>query len=357
MTILFLSRLFYPHIGGVEKHVLAVGETLVKNGNRVIVVTEKFGNNQKIKEKIKGIEIYRIPVNTSEKRKKFLIWKWFLKNRFLIKETDLVHAHDVFFWYLPFRFLFPSKRIFTTFHGYEGNKIPGFKSRLMHKIAEKLSKGNICVGEFLTKWYGTKPDYITYGAVKIPNSKSRAAGTASGVARQIPNKYKILFLGRLEEETGIMDYLKALKILKQKKYKFKIIILGDGHLRKIAEKFSKANNIDAEFKGFVEEVQNYLEDADFVFVSRYLGILEALSHKKFVFAHYDNLIKKDYLETSPFSKFISINSNDKELSLSIEYFLKNQSKNNQKIIKGFNWVQSQSWDKIITMYLKLWSKN
>jgi hypothetical protein len=45
-------------------------------------------------------------------------------NRDLIKEADIIHCHDVFFWYLPFRFLFPQKKVYIPFHGYEGNNPP-----------------------------------------------------------------------------------------------------------------------------------------------------------------------------------------------------------------------------------------
>ena len=40
MKIVFLCRLFYPHIGGVETHVLEVGKRLIKKGHRVTIVTE-----------------------------------------------------------------------------------------------------------------------------------------------------------------------------------------------------------------------------------------------------------------------------------------------------------------------------
>ena len=40
MTFLFLSRRFYPQIGGVETHILEIGKRLVKNGHDVIVVSE-----------------------------------------------------------------------------------------------------------------------------------------------------------------------------------------------------------------------------------------------------------------------------------------------------------------------------
>ncbi len=348
MTILFFSRLFYPHIGGVEKHVLEVSKLLVKKGHLVTVLTEKFEKGLLDTDKIDGIKILRIDNGKDNWFKKFRVWRNLWKYRKLIKKSDIAHAHDVFFWYLPFKFLYPSKKIFTTFHGYEGNKIPGFKSKLMHKIAEVLSKGNICVGDFLKKWYGTRPDYVTYGAVEISNVKYKAISINK-------NKLKFLFLGRLEEETGIMDYLSALKILEKKRYKLYLTLLGDGSLRKKAQDFCLENQIDAHFMGFIKDINQYITNSDFVFTSRYLGILEAASFKKFVFAHYNNLIKKDYLEMTPFVKYISISKDYRELLDQIEYYLKNDQKRNQMIDYGFNWVKVKTWESLVNLYLRLWS--
>jgi len=71
----------------------------------------------------------------------------------LIQEADIVHCHDVFFWYLPFRFLYPKKKVFTTFHGWEGIFPPKWQAKVIRNISEKLSFGNICVGDFIRKWY------------------------------------------------------------------------------------------------------------------------------------------------------------------------------------------------------------
>src|SRR3989344_925959 len=350
MTILFFSRLFYPRIGGVEKHVLEISKLLVKKGHLVTVLTEKFERGLLDIDEIGGIKILRIDNGKDNWFKKFRAWRNLWKYRQLIKDADVIHAHDVFFWYLPFRFLYPSKKIFTTFHGYEGNKIPGFKSKLMHKITEKLSKGNICVGDFLKKWYGTRPDYVTYGAVEVSSIKYRVLSINK-------NKLKFLFLGRLEKETGIMDYLSALKILEKKRYKFNLIVLGDGSLRKKAEDFCLENQIDVHFMGFIKDINQYIGNSDFVFVSRYLGILEALVLKKFIFAHYNNKIKEDYLKMSPFSKFISISKNSEELVKQINVFLKDKEKKNQMVGGGFNWVISQTWKEVLKVYSKLWRLN
>lgn len=350
MTIFFFSRLFYPHIGGVEKHVLEISKILVKKGDSVTVLTEKFGVGLLNADEIDGIKILRIDVGKDNWFKKFRVWKNIFKYRKLIKKSDIVHCHDVFFWYLPFRFLYPSKKVFTTFHGYEGNEIPGFKAKLMHKIAEKLSLGNICVGDFLKKWYGTKPDFVTYGGVEVSSVNYQVSSINK-------NKLKFLFLGRLEEETGIIEYVRVLKILKEKKYKLEITICGDGSLRKKSQDFCLKNQIDAHFMGFIKNANQYISNSDFVFTSRYLGILESLAFKKFIFAVYNNEIKKDYLKMTPFAKYISISENYKRLSLSIEYFLKNEVERKNMTKNGHSWVKDQTWGKMVSLYLKLWKIN
>ena len=154
-----------------------------------------------------------------------------------------------------------------------------------------------------------------------------------------------------------MDYLSALKILEKKRYKFNLIVLGDGSLRKKAEDFCLENQIDVHFMGFIKDINQYISNSDFVFTSRYLGILEALALKKFVFAHYNNKIKEDYLKMFPFSKFISISKNSEELVKQINFFLKDKGKKNQMVDGSFNWVISQTWREVLKVYLKLWRLN
>lgn len=169
MTIVFFSSRFYPEVGGVEKHALEVSLELVKRGYKVIFVCENK-TGLKNHEIYKGIEIFRITIFTSERLKKFIIWKWLFFNRKIIEDADIIHCHDVFYWFLPFRFLYPKKPVFTTFHGYETKYPPSKKAILVRKISELLSYGNICVGDYIRKWYGTKPDYVTYGGVDAKKS-------------------------------------------------------------------------------------------------------------------------------------------------------------------------------------------
>jgi len=354
MKVLFLTRSFYPSIGGVEKHILELSKVLIAKGHKISVITEKpYSNNyhsdlsnDNLEGEIFGIKIYRINVGKDDWFKKFRIWKEFFKNINLFFSADIVHCHDVFFWYLPFRFIFPFKKIYTTFHGYEGNNMPTKKAIFMHKIAEVLSNGNICVGDYLKKWYGTKPTIVIYGAINVPKNLS-----IQKPSKDIKN---VLYIGRLEEEAGILTYLKTLKTLKDLGVNLKLTVLGDGVQKKQAQKYSLKNNLNVIFKGFVKEVYDYLLDADIVFTSRYLGTLESFVFKKFVFCIYNNEIKKDCFRMSPFEKFIVLQKDPKSLAEEVLKYIKNPNLYYEKITKVNKWVVAQTWENLANQYLKLW---
>ena len=160
MRILFLSRRFYPDLGGVEKHVYELSKILIRKGHIVTVVTQSQG----AENEIDGIQIRRISDVPETWFKKFYIWIWFVLNIKLLKDAKVVHAHDVYFWYWPFKFMFLSKKSFVTFHGYETYPIKK-KAIISRKLSEYLSNGNIIVGDFIKKWYGTTPNYVIYGGV------------------------------------------------------------------------------------------------------------------------------------------------------------------------------------------------
>lgn len=336
MNILFLSRLFYPHIGGVEKHVMEISRILIKKGYTITIVAEQHSPDLKIEENIEGIKVFRIPNLKNNKFKKFQIWKWIWNNRRLIKNADIIHSHDVFFWYLPFRFLFPFKKVFTTFHGYEDYPLKS-KYILMHKISEKLSVGNICIGDFIRKWYGTKPTYVSYGGVNIAKSEKR----------KVKSEKSAVFIGRLDEQTGILTYIDAVKILKKKIPDFDFLVIGDGKLK---GEISNKIKILKPLNNAAEYFQNY----NFAFVSRYLSILEAMAAKRLVFAVYDNPLKEDYLRMTPFSKFITIFSSSLELVTKISFYLDNPRKKERLVIKAYEWAEKNTWDKVANVYLKLW---
>ena len=337
-SLVFFARLFYPHIGGVEKHVLEIGKRFAKQGYLLTVITENY-QSLPITARIEGINIVRLNVGKDDWFKKFRIWKELLKNIQIIRNADIIHCHDVFFWYLPFKFIFLFKEVYTTFHGYEGNKIPDRKEYIVRKIAEKLSRGNICIGNFYQKWYGTKATFVSYGAVDRKLIEE-------GLNPIKPTK-EAMFLGRLEEETGIIEYLVAIK-----DKRLKLDVFGEGSLEKKAREYVNKNKLDVKFKGFVENATDYIKDYKYLFTSRYLGILEGMALKKPVFALYNNKIKKDYLEMTAFSSYISISKDGSHLSKQLDNYLGGKSKINTA--GAYEWVSDKTWENLLDIYKTLW---
>lgn len=338
MRIVFLSSKFYPDIGGVEKHALEVAKRLSKN-HEVLVITE--GKKDK-KEKINEIKIIRSFFGENDWFKKFIIWWKILSLRKLIEKADIIHCHDVFFWYIPLRIIYPNKKVFVTFHGYEGTFPPSLKAIFIRKLSEKLSSGNIAIGRYIEKWYGTRPNAVVYGAInKVKNSKLKVQSS----------KLKILFIGRIEKDNGIEIYSEVLKKLKN--YQFEAC--GDGILRSELEKYGKVH-------GFVKNTDKYISKSDIIFASSYLSILVALNLKKPVFSVFDNPLKEDYLKMTPFAKWIYITGSPKILIKKIKTVMRGnrfREKNenlalDRKIASSYNWVKDQTWDNIAREYVDLW---
>lgn len=333
--ILFLTRLYFPHVGGVEKHIEKLSEVLVDKGFKITVLTEQHDSKLLGFETFKNITIYRIPVSRNIFFKKFYIWKWIFFHLGLFNRADIIHIHDVFYWILPFRFFLPFKKIFMTFHGYEGFPIKS-RWRIERKIAEKFTNGNICVGDFMKKWYSTIPSSVIYG------------GVSSGVKNRESDKYSAVFFGRLDEQTGILEYVEAYKKIKEIYPEFKMTVVGEGKFK---------NKIPKEIKveKFTDEIENYILKSRFIFVSRYLSMLEALVLKREVIAVYDNPVKRDYLLMSPFKNYINIAKSRDEIAAFVLKSIKNGS-NNEKIKAGYKWAKEQTWEKVANVYLSLWEK-
>lgn len=371
MKILFITSSFLPRIGGVEKHVYEISRHLAEQGHDVQVVTEDIlgrninknsnyqsyglGDNEarKSKEIDKsvylsyknwgGINVYYFWFGRQDWFKKFRIWLMLFKHRTLIRDADVVHCHDVFFWYLPFRFLYFKKPIYTTFHGYETKFPPSYKAIVIRKICEILSWGNICIGEFIKKWYHTKSNIVAYGAPTVKWLDYRVKENRKNRKKKI----KILFVGRLDEDTGIPIYLNALEHLKAEGVDFMFSACGDGILREFVEKWGKVY-------GFVGDISPHLYRTDFVFASSYLSILDGMVSKKPVFSAYNNKLKEDYLKMSPFSPVIIMKDNGKGLAEEIMYYAKHPKEREELIDKGYRLAKNYSWNKLTLQYLKLW---
>ncbi|MFZ3301296.1 MAG: glycosyltransferase [Microgenomates group bacterium] len=243
MNILFISHHKWPHIGGVERHVNAISNKLNHLGHKTEIISEEDIKPPKIK--ILGL---------------LYIWFWFLKNIKLIKKADIVHIHDVFIWYIPFGFLFPTKKVYITFHGWEGKFPLTMWSIYNKRIANKLTNGSIAVGSYVEKWYGIKTDFIIHGGIeKLEKNKQ---------SLPLRGKNSIVWLGRTDKDTG---YLEFQKWLSTQKVNYKVTYVTN-----------------------VKNPEKYLKTAEYCVPSGYLSYLEAKSYGCKIMIFANNPLKEDY---------------------------------------------------------------
>lgn len=289
MKILFLSHNKWPRIGGVEKHVEGVRKYLVKGGHKVSVISKEDIHYPNIK--FFGL---------------FYIWFWFFKHNKIIRNHDVIHCHDIFIWYLPFRFLYPKRPVYITFHGWEGVWPVPWKNVFLKKLSLKFSKGSISIGRYIEKYYHIKATKVSYGSV----SMIRAIGTKK-------RKNVVVFVGRLEKDTGVLAFLKWL----EKNHGYKVDFCGDGVLRKECEKYGTVH-------GFCDP-NPYYKKAKYCVPGGYLAALEGLSFGCELKLFWDTKLKEDYWKMSPF------------------YKLKGK--------KLKEWARQQTWEKLADEYISLYN--
>ena len=332
-NILFLARLFIPHIGGVEKQVYELSLRLIKLGYSVTVLTERYDNNVPQEEIIKGIKIIRINVLNIKYFGLIHLWFSLFKYIKIFQEANIVHAHSVYIWYWPFKLLFLKKPSYVTFHGWEGiYPIPKINI-FIRRIDAFLANKNITISDYVEKHYGIVADKLMYTSVDIPKEKILRKSTKT-----------IVYVGRLDEDTGLRKILKAISYLK--KYKFQIEFCGDGSLKEECEKYGKVN-------GFVDPSQYYSKA--FICISAgHTSILEAFTYKCLIVTTFNNQVKKDYLLMTPFKKWIIVENKPKILADKIIYYYKNPQKAGILTEGAYKWVKTQNWNACVNEYLDLW---
>lgn len=338
---------YWPNIGGVEKHVKKVHDALGRLGyqGKIIVLTNRPPNDMGDAIWIEPRKILGIPLTTKVKMQ--------LKLFFQLNESRnaVWHFHD-YGTYLNFANIartFSNNRIFLTFHGWEGHSPPDPKIVAKRQWCARQVQGNMAIGHYIEKWYKTKPDVISYGAVdvdifsKIPNS-----------VKDMPPR--IAYIGRLEPDTGVKELVESMQVLKESyNLQIPLDIYGSGKYRDYILKFALDQGLAISVNPPQEDLVPILQNCSILFASGYLTILEALCAKRVVFAYYTNELRKDYLQTHPAAASMYICGNEQEVAQSLAEVLLNLNSACQKSKPGWSWAQKQSWEALATNYLKLWN--
>ena len=331
-----LCRWYEPHIGGVERHVKGLARELRRRKHQLTIITEQYQTNLPLEAKLEGVKVWRIPYPALKSKRG--VWQWLKERRELVEKADLVHIHDVFWWYAPTRLKLKQKPVYITFHGCEGSRPPRWQAVVQRKTAETWCRGWICIGGFMKKWYLARPDIILYGAAEVkpaPWVKSRSA----------------VYLGRLDEDAGILEYIKAIQIIKPE---ITLDVYGDGPQAVEARQMVKQRRLPVAFHGWSHEGDKGWRKTHWAMVSRYLAILEAMQAKRLVVAVYNNRIKRDYLLCHPQAKNMLIAGGAEAIAEQMMALTAEAER--AKINQAYRWAKGQTWSHLADKYEQLWKR-
>ena len=242
-------------------------------------------------------------------------------------------------------------RIFDNFFKYLKNRLIFFLAKYFYKFADLIITNSQFEKNFIKSIFSVKKIMCIY-----PPSISHVKKS-----KQIKNNLnfvKIIYVGRLSKEKGVITILRALTLLK--KYKFILKIYGDGSEKENLQKFINLNKLQKKvvFKGFVKNKDIVFKDADlFINASWFEGLPNALVQS------INNSIYP-IVSRSPGGNFevikhgklgLSFKSNDaNDLKNKILFFLKNKIKLNQKL--RINHMNNFTEKKSNINYLKILDK-
>ena len=327
---------FHPCVGGVEAHVRRVSECLAASGHQVSVLTHA---NTASEECLGSLQVHRLPRTGW--------WAAWRGARPHIAAADVVHCHDAYsflHFYLPSWCLPPRRPVFATFHGYESYPIPR-EAKLWRRFVRGRVQNAICMGDFICRWYQTPCFAVSFGGVD-----------ALAEAPSLPPQPSALFLGRLAGDTSIMTYLEALVILKTEHQRdLPLAVVGEGPLREAAARYAQAHGLRVDFHGVVPDPGPLFAEVQFVFVSGFLAIWQALALKRLVFAAYENELKRDYLLGFPEAQQVMVVTSDAaELAQQLARHVSDPSLGDHMRDRGARLASEHSWDRVARLYLAMY---
>ena len=329
-TITFFARILPPNPGGVERHLENISPHLEKLGYAVQLVGHDVSNETSSKN--------RLVMPSSIEGNKFLTWRWILNNRH--KFGDILHSHDVHWWLIPL-FLLPNRpKMFGTYHGYHSLTRPEIKEKVTRALIHRQLSGSMSVGRWIDEWYGTRSSMYMYGGADYKRIS-------------LPNQHSACFIGRLEQDTAILEYLDLAENVGPS---LPLSVYGDGSLLYVVQRY-QSRSPWIQYKGVTQKPQLVLQRHSILFASQYLSMIEGLQMGRLVVSIPNSELKQQYLNSFPGIKHTvcrsSISESKDELKREIDGSMQAFQK---RRTTGVDWALKQQWNSIADQYHTLWTK-
>ncbi len=356
MTIVFLTPAYLPAIGGVENHVAALAKLLVAANHRVEIITMSTQATWPTHSVIDGVQVHRFMAESvaswwSRLRYKFAIWRSLAQYQSVLLAADVIHVHDVFWWLWP-QWWHYRRRLFITFHGWEGDYPVRINAKIQRWLASKLCRGSIHVGGWISEFYWDHPTAVTYGGVDtdLLTNLTFTPPTAPLQNPVLPSQttpLKIVFLGRLEATNDIEFYLQLVRELRSVGLSLTITWVGDGS-------WAEACRAEGAVTGMMGKPEAVIVAADLVFANSYLSMLTAQALGKVVCAFCSHQLKKRYLETYPGYQFMITASELRLMKESILSLLNNRDSWEKIASAAQTFAKEMTWPKVLETYTSVW---
>jgi phosphatidylinositol alpha-mannosyltransferase len=269
-----VSPYVYPLPGGVTQHVRYLYENLRLRGHDVRIITSSHGLQRASEGDIIRIgKGFSMPVNGS-------VGTITLSPRFVSQvrdmlgreQFDLLHFHEPFVPFLsPIVLRLSTSVNIATFHAYGGfSPSYEFGKRVMKGEAERLH-GRIAVSgaakHFIDRYFPGEYKVIPNG-VDVERFQR-----AVPIARWQDGASNLLFVGRFEPRKGLLELLKAYRILRKAGCECRLLVVGSGPLGKEARRYTATRRLgEVEFLGRVsDEEKAQLFRTSHVYVSPATG--------------------------------------------------------------------------------------
>lgn len=342
--VLMVSPHYKPAIGGVEVHVERIVDVLTQQGIDITILTSSHDLGLKPCENIGFVRVLRIPYGWE--RNPFLVFFWMFRSLRKLERYDIVHVHDtipLLFWYLPQLFLHPMKQVYTTFHGFERDPVPWF-FKILRRIARRLSYRAICIGSFIECVYQVRCDTVLIGAVET-------------IDMQNESQDGLVFVGRVESDSGVIQYVDVLKSLELNHgIKTHLTVCGGGTLESDLVERAENIGVDLRMKGVVDKPSIFVASAQACLAGGYLSILEAMSQGVPVVALAQTELKwRYYLSMKESGGPISIQTTTEGVAREITRLLTNPSLYHAISGRSRDFASTLTWERMALEYLSLWS--
>jgi len=371
MRIALVCPYNFNYPGGVQQHVLALYREFKKQKLYVKILTPRAPKAPFLKDMIFLGRSVRLPTHQTSFQASLNVPKVseLIKEVLAKEKFDVIHFHEPLNPFLSWQLLRASKTInIGTFHsalqdGFSLNiyraSIRPFKDFFLRRL-----DGAIAVSP--AAWNTWKEFLKQRDGVIIPNGIDlNRFKPKRKVGKYRNKKIKILFVGRLEPRKGILDLLRAFRILAEKNLEVHLTVVGRGPSGYRAELFVKQHQLEdwVDFVGRVSDKQlpSYYAEADICCFPAVGGesfgivLLEAMAMGKSLVV-YANSGYGWVLRNYPWQKALVPVKDVKKLASSLEILAGDEKLRKELRKWGLREVKKYRWQKVAKQVLAYYQK-